>query len=76
MLWKLLVGALTGWVAGKIMHSRSGILWNILLGLVGGALGHWLAGLVGLSAVGLASFVISVAGACLLVWLMRQISGK
>jgi len=41
----LLVGAIAGWLAGKIMKGRGfGLVGNIVVGLVGGLLGGWLLG--------------------------------
>ena len=37
ILVSLLIGALVGWLAGKIMHSKGGLIRNIVLGLLGGA---------------------------------------
>ena len=42
----LLVGALIGWLASLIMHtdSEQGPLANIIIGIIGAALGRWLLG--------------------------------
>ena len=41
----LLVGAIAGWLAGKLMKGRGfGLVGNIIVGLVGGLLGGWLLG--------------------------------
>jgi uncharacterized membrane protein YeaQ/YmgE (transglycosylase-associated protein family) len=41
----LLVGAIAGWLAGKIMKGRGfGLVGNIIVGLIGGLLGGWLLG--------------------------------
>ncbi len=41
----ILVGAIAGWLAGKIMKGRGfGLVGNIIVGLVGGLLGGWLLG--------------------------------
>ena len=43
MLYTILIGALAGWLAGKIMKGGGfGALKNILLGIVGGFVGGWL----------------------------------
>ena len=73
MLVSLIIGALIGWAAGRIMHSKGGILRNILLGAVGSSVGHYLAGMLGISAVGIGSYIVSVAGACLVIWVVRKI---
>jgi uncharacterized membrane protein YeaQ/YmgE (transglycosylase-associated protein family) len=45
----LLVGAVAGWLAGKIMKGGGfGLLWNILLGIIGGIVGGWLFDFLGI----------------------------
>ena len=49
ILYALLIGALAGWIAGKIMKGGGyGTLLNIILGIVGGAVGNWLFGTLGI----------------------------
>ena len=46
-LWALIIGGVAGWLAGAIMDSdRGGILFNIILGILGGIVGVWLFGLL------------------------------
>ncbi|MBR4875150.1 MAG: GlsB/YeaQ/YmgE family stress response membrane protein [Clostridia bacterium] len=75
MLSALLTGALIGWLAGNIMDTRkSGLIRNILVGSIGSSLGSFLFGLVGFTAYGmLAELIVSVTGACVLIWLMRKL---
>ena len=50
LLYALLIGAIAGWLAGKIMKGGGfGLLINILLGIVGGLVGNWLFGVLGIS---------------------------
>ena len=43
MIYSILIGALAGWLAGKLMKGGGfGILKNILLGIIGGFVGGWL----------------------------------
>ncbi|WP_417953743.1 GlsB/YeaQ/YmgE family stress response membrane protein [Flagellimonas spongiicola] len=43
ILYAILIGAAAGWLAGKIMKGGGfGALINIILGIVGGAVGNWL----------------------------------
>ena len=82
MLWNIivtiLIGALVGWLAGQIMNMKGGFWFHVVLGIVGSVVGGILAGLIGISAkqVSIGGVIISVAGACLVVWLVRKISGK
>jgi uncharacterized membrane protein YeaQ/YmgE (transglycosylase-associated protein family) len=80
LLW-LLFGAIVGWLASIVMKTnrRMGLIANIIIGLLGSALGLWLMGVLGLgtadafSAVGL---IASVAGAALLILLISKLTGK
>ena len=39
----LIVGAMAGWLAGQIVRGFGfGLLWNIVLGIVGAVIGGWL----------------------------------
>ena len=68
----LLIGAVAGWLAGKIMKGGGfGLLVNIIVGIVGGFLGGWLMGLVGIVKGGLIwQIIVSVIGACLLLFII------
>jgi len=71
-LYFILVGAIAGWLAGQIMKgSGFGLLWNIILGIVGGLVGGWLFGELGLSAGGglLGSIITSAVGAIVVVFI-------
>ena len=76
MIWSIIVGGLIGWLAGKLMNSKGGLLRNILLGIVGSGVGNWLAGAIGLVARNsLGSFLIGLGGACVVIlvcrWLLK-----
>ncbi|WP_417936261.1 GlsB/YeaQ/YmgE family stress response membrane protein [Flagellimonas ochracea] len=48
ILYALLIGALAGWLAEKIMKGGGfGVLLNIVLGIVGGVVGNWVFGALG-----------------------------
>src|SRR5437763_13698113 len=44
----LIIGGLAGWIAGKIMKTRMGIVLNIIVGIIGAYIGAFLANLFGL----------------------------
>ena len=72
MIWSIIVGGLIGWLAGKLMNSKGGLLRNILLGIVGSGVGNWLAGAIGLVARGsLGSVLIGLGGACVGILVCR-----
>jgi uncharacterized membrane protein YeaQ/YmgE (transglycosylase-associated protein family) len=75
-LWALIVGGIVGWLASILMKAdmQMGLIANVLVGIVGSALGFWLAGMLGLAGGGLVvRLVIGVAGAALLIFLLRAL---
>jgi len=75
LLWRICIGILAGFLAGKIMRGRGyGVLIDLLLGLVGSVVGGFVFGLLGLGAYGLiGQLVVATAGAVMLVWLVRRL---
>lgn len=72
MLYSLILGLLIGWIASKLMGSRGGLLRNLILGVVGSAVGNWLASLIGIGATGsIGAILIGVGGACVVILLAR-----
>ena len=72
----LVVGGIAGWLAGRIMSGHGyGPLVDVILGVVGGLLGGWIvSALLGIQTTGLiASFVISLIGACILVAIVHLV---
>jgi uncharacterized membrane protein YeaQ/YmgE (transglycosylase-associated protein family) len=77
-VWWIIVGLIAGFVTGKLMKgSGYGILMDIVLGMVGAVIGGYLMTALGIGGGGLVySIVVAIIGACLLVWLIRLISGR
>jgi uncharacterized membrane protein YeaQ/YmgE (transglycosylase-associated protein family) len=72
----LIIGGVIGWLASIIMktNAQMGIISNILVGIVGSMAGFWLAGQLGIAvAGGIVSFLIAIAGAVLLILLLRAL---
>lgn len=70
----IIIGGIIGWLAGVIMKAESqmGILANIIVGIIGSGLGHFLAGVIGLAAYGaIARLAVGVGGAVLLIVILR-----
>jgi uncharacterized membrane protein YeaQ/YmgE (transglycosylase-associated protein family) len=50
LLYSLLIGAVAGWLAGKLMKGGGfGLLLNIVIGIIGGIVGNWLFGVLGIT---------------------------
>ena len=68
-LWYILIGLAAGYVASLIVKgSGSGMLLNLVIGMVGGVLGVWLFRLMGIASTNmLGSLLTSVFGAIVLL---------
>lgn len=75
-IWFIVIGAVAGFLAGKIMRGGGfGLLINLLLGIIGGVLGGWVFGLLGFTTSGLiGSLITSTVGAILVLWLASLFS--
>ena len=74
MIGALIMGALVGWIAGKLMDAKGGLLRNIVTGVIGSFVGSFVFGIVGFHAYGfIANLIVSVAGACIFIWLGRKL---
>jgi len=74
LLGSLIMGALVGTIAGKLMDAEGSLLRSIVIGIIGSAVGGAVAGLLGFYAYGwIANLIVSVAGACLFIWLGRKL---
>ena len=73
LLIKLALGAAAGYAATYLMNGKKKPIWvYLIIGIVGAFVGHFLAGIIGISATGIAGFAISVGGACLVLWLANK----
>lgn len=73
-IWTLFLGGLAGWIAGKIMKSEGGVFRNVLLGLIGGVVGSFVLGILGIQGNGIiGGTVVSVVGACILIWIGKKL---
>jgi len=72
----IVIGGIIGWLASKVMKTdaQMGVLANIVVGVVGSVLGHWLAGALGIAAFGsIGGFIISLLGAIVLIAVLRAL---
>ncbi len=75
----LIVGAIAGWLASKVMRSSQGLLTDILVGIVGGFIGGFLFnqfGTAGVTGFNVWSVFVAFTGAVLLLALVRLFSGR
>jgi uncharacterized membrane protein YeaQ/YmgE (transglycosylase-associated protein family) len=72
----VVMGGIIGWLASMIMktNEQMGIIANIIVGVVGSLVGHWLAGALGIAATGsLGAFIVSLLGAVILIVVLRAV---
>jgi uncharacterized membrane protein YeaQ/YmgE (transglycosylase-associated protein family) len=80
LVW-IIVGAIAGFVASKVLSGKGmGLLWDIVVGILGAFLGGWLASLVGLP-VSPGTFTIggllsAFVGAVILLIIFRAVAGR
>jgi uncharacterized membrane protein YeaQ/YmgE (transglycosylase-associated protein family) len=78
IIW-LLVGGLIGWAASTVMRSRESMLLNVVVGIVGAALGGWfLSPLFGVSTINQSNFsgpslLVSFLGAVILLAIVNLV---
>jgi len=78
IIW-LVVGGLVGWAASTIMRTREGIILNVLVGIIGAALGGWLLSpLLGASTINQGNFsgmglLVSLLGALILLFIVNLV---
>lgn len=75
-IWYILIGIVSGAVAGKLMRGGGfGLIVNLVVGIIGGVLGGWLFSILGIhtsSIIG--SLITSVVGAIFLLWIVGWLS--
>ncbi|HWM85351.1 MAG TPA: GlsB/YeaQ/YmgE family stress response membrane protein [Kofleriaceae bacterium] len=81
ILW-IIIGALAGWIGSKIMgtDAKQGGFANIIIGIIGAVVGGFItralmgddAGNNGL----IASFVVALVGACVVIGIWKAVSRK
>jgi uncharacterized membrane protein YeaQ/YmgE (transglycosylase-associated protein family) len=72
----LIIGGVVGWLASIVMktNAQMGLIANVLVGIVGSFLGSWAAVKLGLApAGGIMSFLIALAGAIALIFILRAL---
>jgi uncharacterized membrane protein YeaQ/YmgE (transglycosylase-associated protein family) len=71
----LAIGAVAGWLASMLMKGGgSGLLMNIVLGIVGALVGGFVFGLLGISAGGIiGSIATATVGAVLLLFIVGKV---
>ena len=74
LITMIILGGLAGWLASMITRSSSGILMDIILGIVGAIAGGFVMsffGQPGITGFNVYSLVVAIVGAVILIWIGR-----
>ena len=75
----IVVGAIAGFLASKLVGSREGLIMMIVYGIVGGLLGGWVAANVfhigSMDRISVESILIATVGAAVLLLVMNKAGG-
>jgi uncharacterized membrane protein YeaQ/YmgE (transglycosylase-associated protein family) len=72
----LIIGGVVGWLASIVMktNAQMGLIANVMVGIVGSALGSWAAGALGIAPTGgVLQFVVAIVGAAALIFILRAL---
>jgi uncharacterized membrane protein YeaQ/YmgE (transglycosylase-associated protein family) len=77
LLATIIVGLIAGWLASAIMKTNTGILIDMLLGIVGAVVGGWIASLLTgadmVTGVNITSILIALLGAIIVIAIYRAV---
>ncbi len=73
----MIVGGLAGWIASNLMKAGTGIIMNIVIGIVGALVLNTILQILGIYAANavVPQLIVGVFGACLLIWVVRRVRG-
>ena len=73
----IIIGGIAGWLAEQFMKSDTGLLMNIVLGIVGAAIASAILSFFGIVLGGWLGYLIAgFIGACILIWIVRVVRGR
>jgi uncharacterized membrane protein YeaQ/YmgE (transglycosylase-associated protein family) len=74
----IIVGAIAGFLASKVLTGKGmGLIWDIVVGILGAFVGGWLAGLAHISVTNiLVQIVVAFVGAVILLVIFRAVTGR
>lgn len=74
----IVVGILSGWLAGRIQKGKGfGLVGNLVVGILGSVFGNWLFWQLGFVTYGfIANVVVAVIGALVILWVVGLLARK
>jgi uncharacterized membrane protein YeaQ/YmgE (transglycosylase-associated protein family) len=77
LIISLIIGGVVGWLASMVMktNAQMGLIANVIVGIVGSALGFWIAGMLGIAADGgIVRWLIAIGGAVVLILILKMLN--
>lgn len=67
----LIVGGIVGWLASILMktNAQMGLVANVIVGIVGAAIGNWIGAQLGMAG----GWILSIVGAAVLIAILRAV---
>lgn len=78
----IVVGAIAGWVASKLMPGDEGygVIGGLVAGIVGALVGGWLFGLLTnqdwTTGINIPTIIAAIVGALIVVWVWNMVAGR
>jgi uncharacterized membrane protein YeaQ/YmgE (transglycosylase-associated protein family) len=78
----LLIGALAGWIAEKVMKTNHGLIMNIIIGIIGSYIGAFLANALGIRLGEVfqgwfwGNLIVAAVGAIVLLWVVKLVRSR
>ena len=74
----IIIGGLAGWMASKFMETdkSQGVFINIVVGIIGALIGGFVMNLIGgqgVTGFNLWSFIVSLIGSIIFLWILKMI---
>ena len=75
ILITIVVGGIIGWLASMVMKTdaQMGKIANVVVGIIGTNIGFWAAGKLSLGGGTIVQWLIAVAGAVILIWILKLV---
>lgn len=72
ILITLIIGGIVGWLASILMktNAQMGLIANVIVGIIGAAIGNWIAVQLGFAGGG---WIMSIIGAVVLIAILKAI---
>ena len=77
LIFWIIVGAIAGFLAEKIMKADMGIFMNIIIGILGAVILNVILGFFGVNLYGwIGQSIVAIIGACILIAIYRAVAGR